>query len=103
MDNAFKWCQNAVWVSAEAAANPGVTGSMVSLLIEDDGPGIPSNLREELFERGKRADETTPGTGLGLSIVRQISALYGGDIILKTSRKGGVKAILAVPGGVDQA
>ena len=103
MENAFKWSQNAVWVSAEAVANPGVAGSMVGLVIEDDGPGIPSNLREELFERGKRADETTPGTGLGLSIVRQISALYGGDITLKTSLKGGLKAILVVPGEADKA
>jgi len=75
---------------------------MVNLVIEDDGPGIPSALREEIFERGKRADETKPGTGLGLSIVRQISALYGGNILLETSPKGGLKAILTIPGGVGK-
>ncbi|MEC7489947.1 MAG: ATP-binding protein [Pseudomonadota bacterium] len=102
MDNACKWCQSRVWVSAEAAAHPVVAGPMVNLVIEDDGPGIPSALREEIFERGKRADETKPGSGLGLSIVRQISALYGGDILLETSPKGGLKAILTVPGGVEK-
>jgi len=97
MDNASKYCTAMVTVSAKIDPNPGLTGSSVNIVIEDDGPGIPVAIRDALFERGRRADETVTGSGLGLSIVRQISVLYGGNVTLEKSSQDGLRAILKLP------
>lgn len=61
--------------------------------IEDEGPGIPPQYREKIFERFFRVDRNRSrsegGTGLGLSIVRQIVRIHGGDIHVKNGRNGG--------------
>jgi signal transduction histidine kinase len=46
---------------------------------------------------GERLDEQVPGSGLGLPIVRDLAELYGGNIHLEHSDKGGVKAVLMLP------
>ena len=84
-------------VSAKIDPDPGLTGSYVNILIDDDGPGIPVAIRDTIFERGRRADETVAGSGLGLSIARHISALYGGNITLDQSSQNGLRAILKLP------
>ncbi|MFA1541799.1 sensor histidine kinase [Actinomadura monticuli] len=59
-----------------------VRGGTVVLDVEDDGPGIPTGLREEIFDRFVRADQgrsrNAGGTGLGLAIVRAVAAAHGG-------------------------
>ena len=44
-------------------------------------------------------DEDVPGSGLGLAIVRDIAALYGGNVILERSELGGLRAVLTLPAG----
>ncbi len=59
------------------------------LAVEDDGPGIPSDLREKVFERFWRVPGSSqPGTGLGLSIVAEVAARHGAKITL-TDGSGG--------------
>jgi signal transduction histidine kinase len=70
---------------------------MVSVSVEDDGPGLAPELRTEVLRRGVRADEQAPGSGLGLAIVRDLAALYGGAIALEPSPRGGVRAVLQLP------
>ena len=48
-----------------------------TLVIEDDGPGIPEQARAQVLERGARLDESVPGSGLGLAIARDIAEVYG--------------------------
>ena len=69
--------------------------------VEDDGPGIPAERRDELFTRGTRLDTTgKPGTGLGLAIVRDVAEIYGGSIGLEESEDlGGLLARLKLPIG----
>jgi signal transduction histidine kinase len=57
--------------------------------VEDDGPGIPENERENVFERGySRAKE---GTGYGLSIVNQIAQAHSWDIHVTDGSEGGAR------------
>jgi signal transduction histidine kinase len=87
LDNACKWARQQVRISS----------SLASITIEDDGPGVPDDMREAVLRRGVRADEAAPGSGLGLAIVRDLAALYGGDIALETSVLGGLRAVLRLP------
>ena len=73
----------------------------VSIIIDDDGTGIPESMREEIFKPFVRLDESrnseTGGVGLGLSIARDIARSHGGDIVLSNSPLGGLKAIVQIP------
>jgi signal transduction histidine kinase len=92
MDNACKWARALVRVTVEGGT------SAFTVLIEDDGPGIPPARREAALTRGGRLDETAPGTGLGLDIVREIAELYRGKLRLEDSPLGGLRARLELPG-----
>jgi signal transduction histidine kinase len=95
VENAAKYGGGRVFVTVEPK------GAMVDILVEDDGPGIPSERRGELFKRGARLDTTgKPGTGLGLAIVRDVAEIYGGSIHLEESEDlGGLLARLSLPAG----
>ncbi len=73
----------------------------LSVSVEDDGPGIEANQREEVFKPFFRLDEArnidAGGTGLGLAIARDIARSHGGDILLSESALGGLKAMVRVP------
>jgi signal transduction histidine kinase len=92
IENACKWSRRRVRVSA----GPTGLGQMV-VVVEDDGPGLPADQREEALERGARMDETTPGSGLGLSIVVELTRAYGGRVTLADSDLGGLKVLLELP------
>ncbi len=96
VENAAKYGGGRVFVTVEPPAN-----GQVSILIEDDGPGIPAAQRSELFTRGTRLDTTgKPGTGLGLAIVRDVAEIYGGSVRLEESEDlGGLLARLTLPAG----
>ncbi|MBS3650902.1 HAMP domain-containing protein [Pseudaminobacter sp. 19-2017] len=74
----------------------------VRLVIDDDGPGIPADKREEVFKPFVRLDDArnldASGTGLGLSIARDIARSHGGDIRLEDSPLGGLRVVVTVPG-----
>jgi signal transduction histidine kinase len=95
VENAAKYGGGRVFVTVEPK------GEMVDIEVEDDGPGIPENLRDQLFTRGARLDTTgKPGTGLGLAIVRDVAEIYGGTIHLEQSEDlGGLLARLTLPSG----
>lgn len=74
----------------------------VDLVVEDDGPGIPPDRREDVFRAFWRADASrnsqTGGVGLGLTIARDVARVHGGDILLGDSRAlGGLEATLRLP------
>jgi len=73
----------------------------VTVVVDDDGPGVPSDMREEVFKPFMRLDEARnldeAGTGLGLSIARDIARNHGGDINLHESPQGGLRAIVKLP------
>jgi signal transduction histidine kinase len=93
IDNACKWSVKHVGIGGrlDAAAN------QIVIAVEDDGPGLPLDSREMVFQIGKRLDERVPGSGLGLAIVRDLAQLYGGEIKLEDSAYGGLMAVLRLP------
>ncbi|MBS0364813.1 MAG: GHKL domain-containing protein [Proteobacteria bacterium] len=97
LENACKWCRSTVRLSATVTeeAEP---RERLSLLVEDDGPGISTQDRERVLQRGVRADEKTPGHGLGLAMVRDTVDLYGGRLSIDRSPLGGARILLCLPG-----
>jgi signal transduction histidine kinase len=95
VENAAKYGGGRVFVTVQRKEG------MVDVVVEDDGPGIPRELRGELFTRGARLDTTgKPGTGLGLAIVRDVAEIYGGSVSLEESEDlGGLLARLTLPAG----
>jgi signal transduction histidine kinase len=71
-------------------------GDSVALYVEDRGPGIPEPLRERLFERGVRGDDST-GSGLGLCVARRLMAEQGGTIEVHSRPGGGASFVLSFP------
>jgi two-component system osmolarity sensor histidine kinase EnvZ len=75
--------------------------SLVEIEVEDDGPGIAADRREEAFRPFHRLDEgrnlQAGGSGLGLAIARDIARAHGGDIVLGDSELGGLKATIRLP------
>jgi two-component system osmolarity sensor histidine kinase EnvZ len=94
IDNALKYGRR-VEVGVRRA------GKSAEIMIDDDGPGIPSERREEAFRPFHRLDEgrnlQMGGVGLGLAIARDIARVHGGDVILEGSPLGGLRARLSVP------
>ena len=97
LDNACKWAGGEVQVALERIETP-ATRDRLRVIIDDDGPGLPADSRAAALRRGKRLDETKPGSGLGLSIVMELVELYGGRLELQTSPRGGLRAVLELPG-----
>jgi len=103
---AFKRCVgNLVSNAARHAAAVSITGHRdhrwLTVTIDDNGPGIPQHLREEVFKPFLRLDDARNqdegGTGLGLAIARDIARSHGGDISLADSPLGGLRATVRVP------
>jgi two-component system osmolarity sensor histidine kinase EnvZ len=73
----------------------------IEITIDDDGPGIPADQREEVFKPFFRLDSSrnpeTGGAGLGLAIARDVVRGHGGDITLEDSPMGGLRAVIRLP------
>jgi two-component system osmolarity sensor histidine kinase EnvZ len=73
----------------------------LTITVDDDGPGVPQSMREEVFKPFLRLDDARNqdegGTGLGLAITRDIARSHGGDITLGDSPMGGLRAIVRIP------
>jgi signal transduction histidine kinase len=99
VDNAFKWAQSRVAVEVfSQQSGPRDERRVVHIIVDDDGPGLSPQQREQVARRGRRLDESKPGSGLGLSIVVELTSLYGGALSLGTASIGGLRAELTLPG-----
>ncbi len=83
LDNALKWCQTTVQITAKRVEEG------IQICIEDDGPGIPEIAREGVLRSGGRLDTSVSGTGLGLAIAVDLLNAYGCKLTLDTSQKLG--------------
>lgn len=94
VSNALRYADNVDIVARNAKGT-------LQLTVEDDGPGIPEDLREDVFRPFYRLDEARnlddSGTGLGLSIALDIARRHGGSITLDDSEMGGLKVDVSLP------
>ena len=104
--NAIRRCltnlvENAAHHGAKVAISAARRDDIVSVAVEDDGPGIPEEQREEVFKPFFRLDGArnprTGGAGLGLSIARDVARGHGGDIRMGKATLGGLRAELRLP------
>ena len=85
----------------QVSIRAGRRNATVEITIDDDGPGIPADKREEVFKPFFRLDDSrnpeTGGTGLGLTIARDVVRGHGGDLTLEDGPGGGLRARLWLP------
>ncbi|GGI80630.1 ATP-binding protein [Legionella impletisoli] len=85
VDNAIRYSKENSFVTVRVYSEP----NEIILEVQDNGPGIPDELRSRVFERFFRVlGNKSPGSGLGLAIVQQITALHNGRVILSTPPEG---------------
>ena len=77
------------------------TDRRLELIIDDDGPGIPKDKREDVFKAFYRLEESrnkeTGGVGLGLAITKDVITSHGGKIELLDSPLGGLRVLISIP------
>jgi signal transduction histidine kinase len=83
----------------------GANGANARIVIEDDGPGIPPDLLDQVFEPFFRADparrKDIPGAGLGLTIAKEIIQRAGGTVSISNRPDGGLRQIVELPKVMD--
>lgn len=103
---AFRRCitnilENAVRHGDHVTVRAGLRDGCVEVVVEDDGPGIPPDKREEVFRPFYRIESSrnrdTGGVGLGLSIARDAVRGLGGEIQLEDSSLGGLRVRIRLP------
>ena len=95
VDNAVKYAGDKAVIDVSLTSS----GRKVMLTVEDDGPGIPEDKREEVFNRFVRLSPSTSyGSGLGLALVKEIVTKLGGEVSLgKSERLGGLLVLVTLP------
>jgi two-component system osmolarity sensor histidine kinase EnvZ len=92
---------NATRFARRVAVRARRRGDMIDVTIDDDGPGIPADQREEVFKPFFRLESSrnpaTGGVGLGLTIARDVVRGHGGDIVLDDSPQGGLRVRVRLP------
>ena len=83
IDNALRYCPRGSKVTLAVSATPAPR-----LSVEDDGPGIPEENRERVFERFYRGGASGEGCGLGLAIVREIATAHGAVAQVSSGHEG---------------
>ena len=96
MENAARYTPPSTTIRISATMN----GSLASLIVADDGPGLPPGSEERIFEKFYRATPTADagrGSGLGLAICRAIAKAHGGMITAHNRQSGGAEFRLELP------
>lgn len=91
LENAFKYGHQQVRVCGEMKQH------FICIKVEDDGPGIPQHLHQQILQRGSRVDTRLPGQGIGLSVAADIISSYDGGIKIGKSELGGALFTIELP------
>lgn len=94
LENASKYASTGLELRAE------FDNAVLTISVEDDGPGMDAEQIEKAMQRGGRVDEAKTGWGLGLSIIHDLVEEYEGKFELGRSELGGLKATVQLPGHI---
>ncbi|HET6751484.1 MAG TPA: ATP-binding protein [Actinomycetes bacterium] len=86
-----------IWVCVQPQPDGGVL-----LLVEDEGPGVPAELREQIFQpfrKGRNVADYAPGSGIGLALVARFATLHGGRAWVEDRPGGGASFRVLLPQG----
>jgi two-component system OmpR family sensor kinase len=94
LDNALKF-------AGHARLRLEVSGDAALVIVEDDGPGVPADMSEAIFEPFRRLEPSrnlaTGGVGLGLAIARNLARGHGGDIVMDRPAPAGARFVFSLP------
>jgi signal transduction histidine kinase len=100
LDNAARHAESTVAVSLVTTTDEH-DNDIVRLAVDDDGPGVPAEDRERIFERFVRLDDArqrdSGGAGLGLAVVATVARSCGGEVSVTDSDLGGARFVLTLP------
>ena len=82
---------------AEIRVSTRLLSAAVEIIVEDNGPGVPEELRTRIFDPFFTTKPAGQGTGLGLSISAQIAARHGGALSIEQAPRGGARFVLRLP------
>ena len=91
VENAFKYSNKRVNISSTFQGND------IFIIIDDDGPGVPDEMKQTVLTRGARADTKQPGQGIGLAVATDIISSYDGALNIETSDFGGARFVVILP------
>ncbi len=98
LDNAVKYGPVGQTVTLRVA----LIGNRVRITVEDQGPGIPKEDRERVWEPYRRLERDVSaavgGSGIGLSVVRELVALHSGTVAIEDAPGGGARVVVEIPG-----
>lgn len=101
IDNSIKYSLSDGDVSVHLEAEQNVNGPFVKIIVVDNGPGIPAEFKEQIFQRFFRIDESrsrdVEGSGLGLSIAQWIVEAHQGEIYVNSEPGKGSEFIVLIP------
>ncbi len=101
LENAFKWAQSRVLLTARPGDTAPSRRPGLLLLVDDDGPGIPPERIAHVLQRGVRGDERVQGHGIGLAIVQDIVRSYRGELhVGHAPVTGGARFEVRLPPGL---
>jgi signal transduction histidine kinase len=78
-------------------------GDGITVVVEDQGPGVPDPIKEAVFEAFQQGQAARGGVGIGLSLVRRFAELHGGSARVEDRRGGGARFVVRIPGALSAA
>jgi signal transduction histidine kinase len=73
----------------------------VIVVVEDQGPGVPDDIKDEIFEPFRQGEGARGGVGIGLSLVKRFAELHGGSARIEDRPGGGARFVVTLPGEVQ--
>ncbi len=73
----------------------------ITIVVEDQGPGVPDGMKEAIFEAFRQGVAARGGVGIGLSLVRRFAELHGGSAQVQDRPGGGARFVVRIPGAVS--
>jgi signal transduction histidine kinase len=96
LNNAARHTPPGTPIHVEVGAAP--TG--VELVVEDEGPGVPDDLKQTIFEPFRQGENARGGVGIGLSLVGRFAELHGGAARIEDREGGGARFVVELPGAL---